>query len=301
MRLCQAPGFGGLFGLGLLAGKLGLMLCLCQPLFFSQHLGRSALSLRRAARPLFFRFALRKALRLFQSGLRLLRLGQRLLARLLFCVQARICGGKINGFPVMRGCGGRLGLLRRLRCRSGCGRRSGPGLRRFGRGLRPGRAGRAALYRHGRTGVRSRHAGMVQRLQGLQVAIVFLLRVGKAHLFRLHQLAQRANLGYFGNAQPNGGGCKAARAHQHQNLNAGGKHAARQKQPHAYGQRAAKPAHRGNGGQYLSSEFLFCHAIAPKIDQGVAGTLFRAKNAVARIAQARHNITVLVQLFIQRS
>ena len=96
LRLCQAPGFGGLFRFGLLAGKLGLVLCLGQPLFFSQHLGRSTLGLRRTARPLFFRFALRKALCLFQSGLRLLRLGQRLLARLLFCVQARICGGKIN-------------------------------------------------------------------------------------------------------------------------------------------------------------------------------------------------------------
>ena len=142
-----------------------------------------------SAAGLFFRgLAARQALCLLHGGLRLLCLGQSLLAGLLFCAQARICGGKINGLPVV--C---LGLLRALslhglwRCGGGTALRRG----RFRRGLRLGRRRGAALHGNRCFSRWGADTGMVQRVQGLQMAVV-LLRAGKAQLLCLYQLLQGA-------------------------------------------------------------------------------------------------------------
>ena len=123
-------------------------------------------------------------------GLRLLCLGQSLLACLLFCAQACICGGKINGLPVV--CLGRLFGL----CPHGgrcCGGGRALRCRRFRRGLRLGRCRGAALYGNCGFSRRGADTGVIQRVQRLQVAVV-LLRAGKAHLLCLYQLLQGAYL-----------------------------------------------------------------------------------------------------------
>ena len=150
----------------------------------------SVAALGSAARLLFFGLAARQALCLLHGGLRLLCLGQSLLACLLFCAQACICGGKINGLPVV--CLGRLFGL----CPHGgrcCGGGRALRCRRFRRGLRLGRCRGAALYGNCGFSRRGADTGVVQRVQRLQVAVV-LLRAGKAHLLCLYQLLQGAYL-----------------------------------------------------------------------------------------------------------